>query len=180
MNCAGIPCHPAIVHLPIGFSILFPFAALLVFFLIRKGALPARAWYAAVVLQALVALGAFAATRTGHADEEIVERVVPETVIEEHEEAGERFFQLSLVLLAVTVAGAVSPKGRTALQLGAAALGFAAIASAAYTGHLGGKLVYEHGAAGAFTQKSGASAAGAAGSDGAEGAQHDEASHSHD
>ncbi len=180
MNCAGIPCHPAIVHLPIGFAMLFPFVALTALLLIRKGALPARAWYAAVVLQALVALGAFAATRTGHVDEEIVERVVPETVIEEHHEAGERFFQLSLALLVVTVAGAVSPKGRTAIQLGAAALGFVAIASAAYTGHLGGKLVYEHGAAGAFTQNSGAPAANEAAEAGDESSQHDHSSHSHD
>ncbi len=38
------PLHPAIVHLPIALSVFMPLFALVAAVVIRRGALPARAW----------------------------------------------------------------------------------------------------------------------------------------
>src|SRR5262245_17612151 len=102
------PLHPAVVHLPIALAALIPLLAVLALIAISRGWLPARAWAAVVLLQALLVGSAWLAHETGEDQEERVERVVEEKYIEEHEEAAMYFLYLSVGGL-VLVAGGLLP-----------------------------------------------------------------------
>jgi hypothetical protein len=147
------PLHPAVVHLPIALALLAPLAALLVALAIRVGWVPARAWAAVVLLQALLVGSAWLAIETGEDQEERVEDAVGERHIHEHEEAAERF-------LAVAVAaGLVSATGLAAGGLGGTgravtiAAALAVLAAGISVGHSGGELVYRHGAASVYVER---------------------------
>jgi hypothetical protein len=101
--------------------------------------------------------------KTGEAQDERVERVVPEQPLESHEEAAETFLALSAGLAVLVTAGLARGRiGGVARGLGAAgAAGLVAVA--AYVGHSGGTLVYRYGAASAYTATSPRVAAGASG-----------------
>jgi hypothetical protein len=89
--------------------------------------------------------------KTGEAQDERVERVVPEQALETHEEAAESFLMLSSGLALIVAAGLVRGRvGGVARMLGTAgAVGL--IVLAVSVGHSGGKLVYQYGAASAYT-----------------------------
>lgn len=145
------PLHPAIVHFPIVLATILPLAAISAWLLIRRGNPVRKAWTPVLILAVLLSGSAFAAVRTGEAEEEVVESVVGEAPIHEHEEAAELFLPLSFGVLGIVAAGLLT--GR----LGNTARGLAALASisllvAGYrVGHTGGELVYQHGAAQAYT-----------------------------
>src|SRR5688500_10797385 len=90
----GLPLHPIVVHFPIVLSVLLPVAIVVALWAIRRGATPWRAWSVPLATAAALTLSALVATRTGESDEDPVERVVAESAIEEHEEAGEMFLML--------------------------------------------------------------------------------------
>jgi len=146
------PLHPAVVHLPVAFAVLAPFAALAALVAIRAGWLPARAWIAIVALQALLAGSAWVAVETGEEQEERVERVVEKRIIHEHEEAAERFLALAVVTFVVSAAGLLRGTGGTVGRIATIALGAIVLAGAVSTGHSGGELVYRHGAANAYLE----------------------------
>jgi len=154
------PLHPAVVHFPIVLMVLQPLAALIAIRAIRRGAAARTAWGITFALSAALFASAFVATRTGSADEEVVEDVVAEDVIEEHEESGERFMILSGIALGVAtlgfVAGMVGQVGRFATLAGGAVLAFAGW----QVGHSGGELVYQHGASSAHVARAEAGAGG--------------------
>ena len=162
-----IPLHPALVHLPLALSVLVPILALGLTLAIHRGKLPRWLWSGVLGLQLLMIATGWLAMQTGGSDEEIVERVVPEFAIEEHEEAAEAFVWSAAALGVVFILGVALPKapwrsGAMALST----LGSVGVAVLALnTGHLGGELVYEHGAASAHVS----AAAGGAGSDGTAG-----------
>lgn len=146
----GIPLHPLVVHFPIVLAVLLPISAIVALWVIRKGTTPRKAWAVPLGVAAALALSSFAATQTGGAEEDRVERVVAEDAIHDHEEAGERFLVLSSVLFLITVAGlAGGSLGQAARFLGAAGA-VALVAAAIQVGHSGGSLVYRHGAASAY------------------------------
>lgn len=144
------PLHPAIVHFPVVLAFLLPIFAIGSLWVIRRGAAARRAWAIPVALSAALALSAFVAVKTGEAQEDRVEDVVPGHALDTHEDAAELFLTASGILMLVTVAGlAGGVVGRSARLLatgGAVALVFAA----ASVGHSGGELVYRHGAASAY------------------------------
>ena len=149
---SGVPLHPLVVHFPIVLAVLLPISAIVALWAIGKGTTARRAWAVPVALAVALALGSFAATRTGEQEEEVVEEVVAESAIHDHEEAGERFLVLSGVLLAIIAAGLVrGTVGRAARLLGTVGA-VALVAAAVQVGHSGGSLVYRHGAASAYTQ----------------------------
>lgn len=156
------PLHPAVVHFPIVLVMLTPVAALGAIAAIRRGAPPRTAWAAVFALAAALVASSFVATRSGQADEEVVEDVVAERVLEEHEESGERFLYLAGALLGVStlgfLAGAVGRTGRYATLAGGALL----VVAGWQVGHSGGELVYRHDAAAAHAARAqrGAPAAG--------------------
>jgi uncharacterized membrane protein len=148
------PLHPAIVHFPIALVILLPFFALGALWAIRRGSPMRRAWAVPVAVAAALTLSAFVALRTGDKEGERVEKVVPERVIESHEEAAERFLVLSGVLLLIAGAGlaggTIGKSARLVATVGAVGLTFAGY----QVGRAGGELVYQHGAASAYATSS--------------------------
>ena len=138
------PLHPQIVHTPIVLLIFSAFFAVV-------GRLTDRDWLkkAATVMLVFGFLGAFAAVRSGLPAHRVPEHQqgVPEKDIDTHEEMGERTMYLAgLALVALFVASRL--KGGTANAVGALGLILQLLAAGAvgYTAHLGGQLVYQHGA----------------------------------
>ncbi|MCA9604231.1 MAG: hypothetical protein KC619_01465 [Myxococcales bacterium] len=144
--------HPKVVHVPIALAVLMPLIAGGLALAWWREWLPRRAWLVAAALQAVMLLGGFASLRTGEAEEERVEEVVPERAIHEHEEAAEVFVGGSLVVLLVMLAAAFVPKEKVALGLAAASVvGAVAVLGLGYrVGEAGGALVYRHDAARAY------------------------------
>jgi len=146
------PLHPAVVHLPIALALLVPMVALFALLAMRLGIVPVRGWTFVVLLQVLLVGSAWLAIETGEDQEERVEKVVAERHIEEHEEAAEWLLRAAAVALVVIGAGLAPGRiGGVARPLGFA-LSLGVAAAAANTGHSGGLLVYQHGAASAYTQ----------------------------
>jgi uncharacterized membrane protein len=149
----GVPLHPALVHVPLGLAVGAPVVAIAVLVAVWRGWLPARAWLVVTIVQLMIAGGTFVAVSTGQDEEEKVEKIVPEEAIEEHEESG-KWFQWTALIAAVfsvmVVVAEKHPIGRPAMIL-ATVLTLLVAAVAVRTGQLGGKLVYEHGAAEAHT-----------------------------
>jgi hypothetical protein len=147
------PLHPAVVHLPLALAGLMPLVALGCALAIRTGFVPARAWLAVVLLQALLAGSAWFATETGEDQEERVERVVDERFIEEHEEGAEWLLRLAVAGLVISAAGLLPGRLGGAGRLAAIAATAVVLAAALRVGHTGGQLVYEHGAASAYVDR---------------------------
>jgi uncharacterized membrane protein len=146
-----LPLHPVVVHFPIVLAVLLPISAAWALWAIRKGTTPRRAWSAPAAMALALALSGLVAVKTGEAQDERVERVVPEQALETHEEAAESFLMLSSGLALIVAAGLVRGRvGGVARMLGTAgAVGL--IVLAVSVGHSGGKLVYQYGAASAYT-----------------------------
>ncbi|HEU5175301.1 MAG TPA: transglutaminaseTgpA domain-containing protein [Gemmatimonadaceae bacterium] len=156
----GVPLHPLVVHFPVVLSILLPISVLVAMWAIRRGTTPRRSWAVPLAFAAALALSAFVATRTGENEEEAVERVVGESSLHEHEEAGERFLVLSGVLLLVAAGGLLPSTLGAAARVVTAVGAIGLVAAGVQTGHSGGKLVYQEGAASAYTKSGGAVASG--------------------
>lgn len=141
--------HPKVVHIPIALGMLMPLIAGGLALAWGRGWLPWRAWLVAVVLQAILLVSGAVALRTGEDEEERVEDVVAEDVIETHAVAAEAFVWASGAVLALMLAAAAAGERRAGLPLASfATLGTLFVLGLAYrTGHAGGSLVYEHGAA---------------------------------
>jgi uncharacterized membrane protein len=145
------PLHPAIVHFPIALVFLLPLAAGIAWMAIRRGAGVRQAWGWVVALSAALLLSSWVAVQTGEVQEEVVERVVAERPLHDHEEAAEMFLLLSLGGLIVFAAGlGRGPLGRASRIAGLVA-GAVLLVSGVTVGRGGGALVYEHGAATAYT-----------------------------
>lgn len=155
------PLHPAVVHFPVVLVFLLPIVALVALWVIRRGASVKRIWAIPILVAIALSAASFFAVRTGESEEERVERVVAESVLEEHEEAGEQFMFLSLGVLGLGLFGFMRGTVGSAARIMTfvAALGLTAMG--ARVGALGGELVYEHGAASAYTATDGTSADGA-------------------
>jgi uncharacterized membrane protein len=151
------PLHPAVVHLPIALAILLPAAALLAFFLRSRGSSWNHAWLPVVFAAAALALSSWAAVETGKDQEEVVERVVPEEALEEHEERGEVFLWGAVLVFLLVAAGLAPGKAGHVLRLLSAAAMAVLLFLGYRVGHAGGELVYRYGAAQAYTASSTAS-----------------------
>ena len=153
------PLHPAIVHFPIALAVLAPAFAVAALLAIRAGWIPARAWIAVVLLQAVLVGSALLAIETGEDQEEKVEKVVAERHIEAHAEAAERFLYVAIGAALVSATGLLrGGLGGTGRAVTIAA-GLAVLASGVAVGHSGGELVYKYGAARAYSSETPSSAA---------------------
>jgi uncharacterized membrane protein len=136
--------HPQIVHTPVALLIFSAFFAVL-------GRLMDRDWLkkASVLLLVFGFLGAFAAVRSGIPAHRVPEHEqgVPEKDIDTHEMLGERTMYLAgLALVALFVASRLKGGAATAVSGLGLVLQLLAAGAVGYTGYLGGKLVFEHGA----------------------------------
>jgi uncharacterized membrane protein len=146
------PLHPALVHFPIVLALLAPLVAITLHWAIQTRRLPARAWVAVVLLQALIVGAGWLTAEAGEEEEERVERVVREEAIEEHEEAAEWFLWIAGGTAAIAAAGLVSGGLGTAARALAVAGALVAAVAVARVGDTGGELVYKHGAALAYLE----------------------------
>jgi uncharacterized membrane protein len=149
------PLHPAVVHLPIALAVLIPLLALLALVAIQRAWLPARSWWAILLLQAMLLGSGWLALETGEDQEERVEKVVAERHIEEHEEAAERFMLLAGVAFVVLGTGLLADRRGSLGRLAGTLATVVVLAGATQVGHYGGELVYKHGAAAAYVDKAG-------------------------
>lgn len=154
------PLHPAVVHFPIVLIFLVPAAAVYAIVAIRRGAYRRPAWAPVLLLAAVLFASALVSVNTGEAQEEVVEGVVGEDPIHDHEEAAEGFLIASGVLLGLAMlglaGGATGKAARAAVVAGSIVVLFMGF----QVGRSGGELVYTHGAAQAWTDR-GESAVGA-------------------
>ena len=151
------PLHPAVVHLPIALAVLLPLVSLVALMAIRSAWLPRRAWSGVVLLAGLLVVSSWVALETGEHDEERVERVVAERFIEDHEEAAEVFALLSGVLFVVAAAGLLAGRLGELAQVASVVAALGLLVAGARVGHLGGELVYVHGAGQAHMDEGAAS-----------------------
>ena len=134
----GLDLHPAVVHFPIALIVVGALAEI-AYLLLRKTWLR---WFGPVLLTLALA-GGGAAYFSGTAVEDKAEHQgVPQAAIKDHESAC--LWALGAMGLAVILSWATRPRGR-ALWL-PALVAFLAAALSIWTGHLGGKLVFIHGA----------------------------------
>jgi uncharacterized membrane protein len=145
------PLHPAVVHFPIALVVLLPFFALGALWAIRRGASARKAWLVPTAVAAALTVSAFAALKTGEQQGEKVERVVPENVVDGHEEAAERFLILSGVVLLVAAGGLVGGVVGKSARLVSTAGALGLVLAGVQVGRSGGELVYKHGAARVYT-----------------------------
>ncbi|HEX5747336.1 MAG TPA: DUF2231 domain-containing protein [Archangium sp.] len=149
---SNLPLHPALVHLPLGLAFILPLLALGLTLAALRGKWSPGGWAVVVALLLAVVGGGLASLQTGEREEERVERLVPESAIERHEELAEAFVWTSGAVLALALGALVLKKEglRRGLAVGVTAGSLAMGVLAVLTGEAGGELVYRHGAASAY------------------------------
>jgi hypothetical protein len=152
--------HPKLVHVPIALAVLMPLLAGGLAVAWWRKWLPWRGWIVAVALQTVLLGSGALALRSGDAQAERVERVVPEAALEQHEEAAEAFVWASGIVLAMMIAAAALRSRRVGLPVAAlATAGTLVVTGLGYrAGEAGGRLVYQHGAAQVYAQPTGGTA----------------------
>lgn len=149
-----VPLHPSMVHLPLGLALVIPLLALGIAVAYRRGLLPKPAWWAVIGTQLLLVGSAVVAMRSGEAEEDAVERLVPHAAIEAHEEAATLFLWVAVAALVLSLAVALIRSERIArpLALVAALAAFVVTGLGVNVGRAGGELVYVHGAAAGYAR----------------------------
>ena len=151
---SSLPLHPVVVHFPVVFAVLAPIFAIGALIAIKRGSRPLIAWGLTAVLVVALSGSSWLALETGEDQEDIVENVVPDAALDTHEDAADRFFSLSLVLLGVTAAGFLPGRAGTAARVVATAGALAMVVAGYQVGHTGGALVYQHNAGAAYATSS--------------------------
>ncbi len=144
------PLHPAYVHLPLGIAFVLPLVTLVALFLSRRAS-AAAVWVLPVMLFFFLAVGAFLSVESGEREEDAVEPVVGEPALHEHEEAAEGFHLAAWVAVGLAAAGFLPGGLGRALKVVSVAAAIALLGLGLQVGKLGGALVWEHGAASAYS-----------------------------
>jgi len=146
------PLHPAVAHSPVVLAFLLPLFVGGRLWQIRRGTIVRRAWLLPTAAAAALAASAWLSVQTGDAQGE---RVVGEAPLDTHEDTAEIFLFASVAMTLVAATGFVTGiTGRAARVLtGVGSLAFVGLVTR--VGHTGGQLVYQHGAASAYTTAGG-------------------------
>lgn len=148
-----LPFHPIIVHFPIALSFILPVLILVFAYMIKVNKMSNQAWLIIIGLQIATTVTGYVALETGETEEHQVEKVVDKKIIHQHEEAAEIFVGSTVVALVLSVAAFFLRKElQFFVHLGIALVSLVSSYLAFNTGHSGGGLVYEHGAASAYAQ----------------------------
>ncbi len=163
-----LPLHPAVVHLPIAFALFAPLVGLGALLVSRKSgqAVDRKIWAVVLAWQFFQAALIYAAMATGEIDEDRLGALARDSVdttklqragiepnilqhVEEHEEAASTLLvgTIASFFLAALALKFKHDTGRLALRVLTVFVQILLLGWCAYTAHLGGKLVYEHGAA---------------------------------
>lgn len=142
----NIPFHPMLVHFPIVLTAIMP--ALLIALLVveRKRWATSKIWFLALGLSALNSIITFWAMRAGEHDEELVEKIVRESLIDAHAEWGEWVLWMGITVFVCLFASMIFKKIKL-IKVLPIIMSLAAIFPVVQAGHSGGELVYKHGAA---------------------------------
>ncbi len=149
----NLPLHPAIVHIPMGLTVLLPVITLVLGLLYFRNFIGKKGLIAVSLLHLMLGASSYMALETGEEEEDKVERVVNESHIERHEEKAEVFmvativlgiFSLVIFMVPTGILFNVSLSALIVAQLGLGFLGY-------QVGHSGGELVYVYGAGQAYT-----------------------------
>lgn len=152
-----IPLHPALVHLPLGLSLVAPLVAIGIWLGFARGRLPRSAFAILAGLLLLLAVSGFAAMQAGHREEDRVEKVAGRRAVHEHEERGEAFVWTASIVAALGIALLVVPARAVHAAAALTVAGTLAVAVLAFlTGKAGGEIIYRHGGAAAYATPSGA------------------------
>ncbi len=149
------PLHPALIHLPIVLAFLLPLAAIISLIMIQRRGKSRARWIGVVILNLALVGSAWLAVETGENEEEVVEEVVGEAALEEHEAAGNRLLFLSVLALSIGLIGVAPGRVGVAGRMVATVATLAVLPAVYVVGHTGGELVYTHGAAAAYTVSDG-------------------------
>lgn len=147
----GMPLHPQVVHFPVVLAVLLPIVALVALWMIKRGSPTRRTWWMPFVFAVALAISAWVAVQTGKTEEDKVRKITPRGVVHTHEEAGERLMIFSGILCIVFAAGLATGKIGQIARVVSTVSAIALVAAAVQAGHTGGLLVYQHGAARAYT-----------------------------
>jgi len=146
-----MPFHPGFVHLPIALSLILPFLTLVLIFFINKKWADPKVWLVVIGFHLLLTGSGYLSLETGETEEDKVEKVVQKKYIHEHEEAAEIFVGSSVIALCLSiVAFFINDKFKNKMRLLVFVISLLSGVLSIRTGHLGGELVYKHGAASAY------------------------------
>jgi uncharacterized membrane protein len=156
-----LPLHPKLVHLPLALAVLMPLLSSGLLLAWWRGWFRPRTWILAVAAQGLLLVSGILSMRSGEADEDRVERFVPEAAIESHEEAAEAFVWAGGLVLGLALLPLLLRQRRLGLAAGIATIAgsVAVLVLGVRVGEAGGELVYRYGAASAFVGAAPATAA---------------------
>lgn len=162
MSCLGLPCHPILVHLPLGIAFCLPLLFALAW--LWRGANEERRglWTLALVLLGLGAIGAGLAIWSGEAERARVESIAPAEALERHVEAAwTTLFAFCTLLVLALLARRASWQRllQPAVVLGSLLCLIVALRS----GASGGALVFQHGVHRAYSRSDSGAAPGEGG-----------------
>lgn len=151
----NIPLHPLVVHFPLVLSVLVPILIAAILVGERWGRVTRRSWVTVPFAMGFLLVSGLVAQQSGSREEERVESVVRESAIETHEERAESFVWMSSAALIVGLAALMVRRGRArkGLQWLTLATAIAVAGVGLGVGHSGGELVYVHGAAEAYVDR---------------------------
>ena len=147
-----VPLHPGIVHFPIALTFIMPILVLVFAYMIRANKMAPKGWLVIIGLQLAIVASGYVSLETGETEEDMVEKVVSKKLIHEHEEAAEIFVGSTVIALVLSISAFfVRKEIGLFLKLSVALIGLISSFLAYRTGHLGGELVYIHGATNAYS-----------------------------
>ncbi len=156
MFSLSLPLHPAVVHIPVGLSLILPVLALFVWTGISIKWFNNKTWLVVIFLHLILAGSTYFAFETGEDEEEKVEKVVAEKYIEAHEENADLFFWIVMGSTVITTAAGFELAGKGKFLQPIAILSLMAVLAFAFkTGHSGGELVFVHHASQAYKKSVG-------------------------
>lgn len=143
-----------IVHFPLALTFIVPILVVIFAIMIRMNKMNPKSWLIIVGLQLVIVGTGYIALESGETEEEQVEKVVSKSLIHEHEEAAEVFVGSTVVALVLSIAAFfVRKEIGFPLKIVISLIGLISGYLANRTGHLGGELVYKHGAASVYVQE---------------------------
>jgi len=150
----ALPTHPMLVHLPLALGALSPILCGAIGYAIgRRGAAETLwAWVVAAHFVLLASSGA--AALLGETDARRIQTRIDSEAVQSHEDDGHRLLMACALAFGLALAGLVLPKRRARRAAMAAAFAASLICAtlAVVAGHGGAVLVYQHGAAAAWSE----------------------------